>query len=313
MQPTRIYLFILWFCSIGLHSCVMLKNPERPIPENEPDGHFFTTSDGTRLFVYDYRPGSSHRSTIFLISGITGINHHAEMDIIRLLSQEENRVVVIHPRGTGYSEGIRGDLPDRETFVRDYREIILADADYRGKSHPIYLYGHSMSCAIALAVANEMKNLSGVILINPPLVQKRAKGMSPGLGDFLKYAVYMLFAPHTPVVNMAGDPKLIQNEDDRRESEQRINDTLLVKYHSMHAMTETQRLLKSMIGYARTADYPLLLIYGLQDPITDQRGCDELYAAWKHPDKKYLLIPTGSHGKSTVLLAADSITAWIRR
>ncbi len=97
----------------------------------------------------------------------------------------------------------------------------------------IILFGHSMSCAIALKVAGELQKTDGLILVNPPYKLKSAKGMSPGFGDYLKYIGYYIFAPHVPVVNMAGDPSVIENESDKKESEARSNDSLLVKYFSM--------------------------------------------------------------------------------
>ena len=82
-----------------------------------------------------------------------------------------------------------------------------------------------MSCAIAIKVAGELQKTDGLILVNPPYKLKSAKGMSPGFGDYLKYIGYYIFAPHVPVVNMAGDPSAIENEADRRESEDRNNDS----------------------------------------------------------------------------------------
>ena len=51
----------------------------------------------------------------------------------------------------------------------------------------------------------------------------------------------MIFARHKPIVNMAGGPSLIENEEDRKESEQRINDPLLVKHFSMYMMMESKK------------------------------------------------------------------------
>ena len=78
-----------------------------------------------------------------------------------------------------------------------------------------------MSCAIALKVAGELQKTDGLILVNPPYRLKSAKGMTPGAGDYLRYICYYIFAPHVPVVNMAGEPSSIENETDRIESEAR--------------------------------------------------------------------------------------------
>jgi len=290
-----------------------MKNPDKPVLTNEKEGYFFKVKDNHRLFIYDYKPNENYNSTLFIISGITGINHNSEKDIIEQLSNSENRVVVIHPRGTGYSEGVRGDISDFSDFISDYIEIITSDKDYNSKQHKILLFGHSMSTAVLLAVADKIENVGGVILVNPPYILKKAKGMSPGFGEYFKYAWFYLFKKHKPIVNMAGDPTRIENEEDRKESESRINDPLLAKYFSMYMMTESRKLMNSMICYCRKEKFPLLLVYGLNDNIVDKKGCDMIYKEWKCEKKQYSLIENGSHGKSTVKLAPDIINNWIRK
>ena len=232
LSPTGIGLFL--FC-LFIASCRGMKNPDHRSPATEAEGHFLTVRDGLKIFVYEYVPVSDFKNTIYIISGITGINHKSEEEIIDILSSDSNRVVVVHPRGTGYSEGKRGDT-DPGDIIQDYCEIIKGDSAYLSGNKKIFLFGHSMSCAFALEVAVKLSGLDGLILVNPPFKLKPAKGMSPGLLDYLKYIGYYVFAPHAPVVNMAGDPSLIEDESDRFESEQRNNDSLLVKYFSMRCM-----------------------------------------------------------------------------
>lgn len=289
-----------------------MNNSDKPEMIGKNEGAFYKVRDGCKLFVYDYRPHENYSSAIFMISGITGINHCTEKDIVELLSNNENRVVVIHPRGTGYSDGMRGDISNFYDFINDYSEIIMNDREHNSKQHKIFLFGHSMSTSVLLAAAEKLKNIAGAILVNPPYIQKKAKGMSPSFIQYLKYAWYYLFAKHIPIVNMAGDPSKIKNEEDRTDAEKKVNDPLLVSYFSIHYMNEVRKLISATLEYCRKADYPLLLIYGLNDTIVDKKGCDLIYKEWKHPDKEYKLIESGSHGKSTVKLAKDIINSWIK-
>jgi alpha-beta hydrolase superfamily lysophospholipase len=301
----------LFSMTLILNSCAGIKNQDRPIPKNIEEGSFITVRDGTKIFVYEYIPLIEFKNTIYIISGITGINHNSEMDIIEKLSNNENRVLVIHPRGTGYSEGKRGDSSDLSDFIEDYIEIIKDDKFYPDNNRKNILYGHSMSCAIALLVANELPRTDGLILVNPAYKLKSAKGMSPGVIDYLRYFGYYIFSPHAPVVNMSGNPSSVKNESDRRESEVRNNDPLLVKYFSMHYMTESKKIMDSIVENALKADYPLLMLYGDNDMIVDKAGCDEIFAAWKDQNKKYEIINGGSHGKSTILKGSEIILKWI--
>lgn len=297
--------------SATLFSCLQIKKLNKPAIVFKDNGSFFKVRDGSQIFIFNYQQKKEYESTLFIISGITGINHNAESDVIELLSNNRNRIVIIHPRGTGYSDGERGDITDFSNFVSDYVEIIKSDKDYHSKQHKIILFGHSMSTAVLLAIANKIENIDGVILINPPYILKRAKGMSPGFRQYLKYGWYYIFKRHKPIVNMVGDPTQIENEDDKNESELRTKDSLLVKYFSMYMMVESRKLIKSMLDISKTADYPLLLIYGEKDNIVEKKGCDMIFDAWKSEKKQYVLIKNGTHGKSTVILSKDTINNWI--
>ncbi|MCK9423227.1 MAG: lysophospholipase [Bacteroidales bacterium] len=144
-----------------------MKNSDKPQIIDKNEGLFFKVRDGYQLFIYNYRPVENYSSTIFIILGITGINHNSEKDIIDLLSYNENRVVAIHPRGTGYSDGMRGDISNFNDFINDFSEIILIDNDYGSKHHKVFLFGHSMSTSVLLAVADNLPNIAGSFLVNP--------------------------------------------------------------------------------------------------------------------------------------------------
>jgi alpha-beta hydrolase superfamily lysophospholipase len=149
-------------------SCAGMKNFDRPVPRADEEGTYITVRDGTKLFVHHHLPNEESSSTIYILSGITGINHNAEKEVIDALADRRNRVVVIHPRGTGYSVGRRGDIANFSDFIRDYIEIVSLDSRSVGKGHKIPLYGHSMSCAVALLVAEGLQKVDGIILVNPP-------------------------------------------------------------------------------------------------------------------------------------------------
>lgn len=305
--PCIIEFFIFVFL---ITSCNRVENSVLPAPVNEKGGYFFTARDGSKIYIQEYIPMVNPANTVYIISGITGINHKSEEEIIDILSSDSNRVVVVHPHGTGYSEGARGDTSP-ESIISDYCEIISGDSSFYSADHKIVLFGHSMSCAFAPEVALRLRRTDGLILVNPPYRLKPAEGMSPGFKDYLRYAGYYLFAPHTPVVNMAGDPSLITDETDRLESEQRNMDPLLVKYFSMRCMTASRKIMKSMVKRARQADYPLLLLYGENDNIVDKSGCDEIFSAWNCQRKSYVIIKGGSHGKPTVVKGAGIIAGWL--
>ena len=79
----------------------------------------------------------------------------------------------------------------------------------------------------------------------------------------------------------------------------------------MRHMSESKKIMDSMVNNARLADYPLLLLYGDNDLIVNKAGCDEIYSAWKGQNKHYEIINGGSHGKSTVLKGSEIIMKWV--
>ena len=153
--PFIVEIFIFAFL---LTSCNRLENSARPSPVYDMGGYFFTARDGSKIYIREYIPAVNPANTIYIMAGITGINHKSEEDIIDILSHNANRVVVVHPRGTGYSEGVRGDTaPD--DIIEDYCEIIKGDSSYLADNKKIFLFGHSMSCAFALEVAATLPGL----------------------------------------------------------------------------------------------------------------------------------------------------------
>ena len=93
----RLYSIII---TLILSSYMIIKNPVKPLMPNNSEGHFLIVKDNSRIFIYDYKPVQEYEATIFIISGITGINHNNEKDIIKQLGNNKYRVVVIHPRGS---------------------------------------------------------------------------------------------------------------------------------------------------------------------------------------------------------------------
>ncbi len=69
--------------------------------------------------------------------------------------------------------------------------------------------------------------------------------------------------------------------------------------------------MQRMLANAKTADYPLLMVYGANDSIVERAGCEEIFAAWKHAHKTFKVVPDGPHGKKTALAAMVWISEWV--
>ncbi|MCK7511305.1 MAG: hypothetical protein MZV70_49450 [Desulfobacterales bacterium] len=180
-------------------------------------------ADGTRIFVYACSPDEDYQRTIYILSGITGINHMKEMDLVRALSGGENRVVVHPParyRLFRWCAGRRSRLSKK--IQADYLAVINHD-DQSGKRFIALAY--SMSHGHGGRNRRSSQGSCRSRVGEPAYVRlKSSAGMTPTTGEYIKYALYYIFAPHTPIVNMAGDPGRIENAAERREAVERNND-----------------------------------------------------------------------------------------
>jgi pimeloyl-ACP methyl ester carboxylesterase len=309
----KIWAFLPLSLALFIASCSGRTNPI-PVPEkSEIPASFFRSSDGLRLQIFRFQPNVMARTTVYLAPGITGMNCDTEGDVFQALAGAASRVVAIFPRGTGFSEGTRGDIPNMKIFVDDFVGGIRHDQTQKGAGGRIILFGHSMSCTIAMVAARKLDHVDGLILVNPPFRRKPAPGMSPTWAEYGRYIGYLIFAPRAPIVNMSGDPERISDPQERSEAAQRSLDPVLVRYFSMRAMLSVQGLLKEMPNQARNLKVPLLLIQGREDSIVDATGSVAVFEAWNHSNKQYLPVAHGTHGKQTVLLAKQAIQGWNSR
>ena len=310
MKRKSFYLFVSMLLLTG---CAAMDNGKRPMNPDSKSSSYFTVSDGAKLFYYETEPANSINLLVIVVPGITGIDHRMQSVDMKPLIDAGVSVCILHPRGTGYSDGVRGDISDFSIFIRDVEEFIR----FRMDSHPnsrIVLYGHSMSSAVALESALKFTNvIDGAILINPPFKMRELKGATPSLGDYLVYIGYMIFASHTPIVNMSGDPALIENPDDKLETAQRLSNELCVKYFSMSMMVGSKSVIDRLAVNSAKYTCPMLLIRGGKDGLMDPAGCDEIFAAWGSTNKQYLVIPDGPHGNKTAILAMPEILKWIQK
>ncbi len=276
---------------------------------SEVTPEYFMTQDGLRLYYSKYLPDTIQGIVIY-ITGITGLDSEEQIEFIDTLRAHNFGSYFLHPRGTGYSGGRRGD-ENIERFLSDY-QAFAENLRKRYPTLPFFLFGHSMSGAFAIDIAVlNPKSYSGVIVINPAYKYKQSKGAGPGLGDYVKYAFYYLFAPAALVVDMTGDSALVEHPEDAKETASRMNDSLVVKKFSMRYMAASKGIMNRCVGNAKKLDLPLLLIHGEKDEIIDQSGHYEIFKNWRSKDKTMIEVKDGGHGYHVVLWSLDKIAAWL--
>jgi acylglycerol lipase len=233
-------------------------------------------------------------------------------EFVAALHEAGFATAVLHPRGTGYSPGLRGDLDDYRLFLADQR-LGFEHLRARFGGRPIFLVGHSVGAAFALEVsAKAPQPPAGVVLVNPAYKLLASEGMTPSFGDYLTFAANMVFRPAALTVDMNSRPSAVAHPADRAEGMAMQADPLVVRYFSLRYMLSQRQVMDRCVANAAATSAPVLLVQGGKDALVDPRGSDEILAAAKSRDKTKLLSPEAGHGSSAVETMVEPIVSWLK-
>ncbi len=219
----------------------------------------------------------------------------------------------LHPRGAGYSSGVRGDIDDYALFLGDYKAFLQRLRERFG-DRPLFLLGHSAGAAFALHVAATAKGpLAGLLLVNPAYKLIASPGMTPSFGDYVVYAANYLFRPAALTTDMNSKPSAVKDDLDRAEALALQADPLVVRYFSMRYLFAQKSVMDGCATNIAATDAPVLLVQGERDALVDPKGNDELVAAARSPDKQKLIAPEAGHGSSAVESVIPQLVDWLSR
>jgi alpha-beta hydrolase superfamily lysophospholipase len=325
MTLRRRYRMLLWSASGLVAACAVLvlvaviaiprPTPEdlardltAPTPSSGPGHGWRYASDGTRLYERVYPSAGPRRGMVLYVAGITGLGGDEQPEFAAALVGRGFEVRFLHPRGTGYSDGPRGDIGDLDRYLEDYREYARAVAP---AGTPVVVVGHSMGGVFGMRVAASLPQTAGLVLINPAHRYAANPGSSPTFLQYVAYAACMVFVPGDRVVDMGGRPEAITDPEDRAEAIRRLGDPLVVRWFSMRAMLAAKQIMDGAPADAARCRCPLLLIDGDADRIVDRAGHETLFNAYAGTDKTRLTVPGAGHGYATVLKAMPTIAGWV--
>ncbi len=274
------------------------------------DGLRIAARDGVSLRVHVREPDGPARGILLMVPGVTGLDARMEAPVTEPLAAAGFAVYALEPRGTGESGGPRGYAGSASLILDDLGRF-AAWGRKRGGGLPVFLFGHSMGGTFALALAAEMESPpAGLVLVNPAYKYRPLRGATPGFGDYLRFAVYWIFAPRKPVVDMGGDPSLLEDPDDRAEAAERKASPSVQGLQSMASMTAARKIMSAAPRNAGRLAAPVLILEGSRDLLIDPAGTDEIAAAWGGRSIERVRVD-GAHGRSSALAGMEAILGWL--
>lgn len=271
---------------------------------------YMAGADGAQLYTLiegDPEP----RAVVWYVLGPEIASTPVYPGLTSALHQAGFATAILHPRGSGYSSGTRGDIEDYALFLGDY-QAFLTRLRERFAGKPLFLLGHSAGAALALHVAATSKGaLAGVILVNPAYKLTYAEAMGPSFGDYLVYGANCVFRPAALTVDMNSKPSAVKNELDRVEAVAMQEDPLVVRYFSMRYLLAQRKVMASCAANIAVTDAPVLLVQGATDALVEPKGNDELLAAARSTDKGKLVAPGAGHGSSAVESMISPLVDWL--
>ncbi len=277
-----------------------------PIAPREERPSYLTAPDGRALY---YRIEGLTDRTVGMVWFVEGIAIQSAPTYPRLAAALRERNLALayfHPRGAGYSDGVRGDAADFGDVLRDFdgfAEFLAA----RFPRLPVVQLGHSAGGAFALEIAATHPP-AALVLVNPAFRFRREAG--PSARDLAKLGVSFLFRRAAPIIDLAGDPARLRDPFDREEGFSLVRDPLAVHRFSVRYLLGLRRVMKRCVENARHVRAPLLFVQGGRDEVIDGGGGAEILGAYAG-DATRILVTERGHGSAVIEARATEIADWI--
>jgi acylglycerol lipase len=189
-------------------------------------------------------------------------------------------VVRYDMRGHGRSQGKRGHASSYDTYLNDLGLAIELAREHRS-ALPTFLFGHSMGGGLVLNYALRRANkLSGVIASGPWL---RLAFAPPAWKSWFARRIARALPSFSMPTNLditklSHDPEVLKSLE---------GDALISNVISAAAYSGLVAAGEYALAHAATLKFPLLLMHGSADAITDIRASEAFFAAAGSSDKTF--------------------------
>ena len=241
--------------------------------------HLVPTSDGKELFLRVWEPENPSKIAILILHGITAYSGPYEMLGVPL-SKIGYTVYGLDLRGHGLSDGIRGDYPSNERFVKDIGEAIL----FLKEKHPtLILLGHSLGVLTALIASNfYLKEISGLILISAAREAKPGVYNKMSISTKLKILSSSIIKPNKPIISYY------------RDGMTGLNDPL---YNFKYTLRFMKIFNVKKLTIPDKFEIPIAIAIGEHDEIFSVESARSFFDEIPSENKRFIVLPGAKHAE----------------
>lgn len=302
MKVIKIFLIVSLVYTFLMVQENSLASEEKLVPPE--DFTYFVTRDSIKIYYQEIKPEETMKGTLVFFQGINGGGRRTGLN--DTLAENGFASVIVHQRGTGYSEGVKGDLKSFDIVEEDYQELLDLLKE-KEPDLPLFILGHSIGGDFCIWIASKRGDLAGVILVNPAT---RYPVTKVPFKTKLKFMFDYIFRPGALTIDVT-PPQEISNEKDQEEIKAAARDELCLQKMSVRYAMAARKLWEDSVKNASTANSPVLIIYGGQDDVIDHSETEKVYEVWKYPAKTRIVIPEAGHGWHIYEHCTDTIINWL--
>jgi alpha-beta hydrolase superfamily lysophospholipase len=244
----------------------------------------YSSHDGIQLYLQAWMP-EQPKAAILLVHGLGEHSGRYAHFADKLVAQDIS-VFTFDGRGHGKS-----CTSEPTVYISDYRDYLKDIDALLGKVRayspglPVFIFGHSMGGGLVVSHALSFRPKVNGIILTGALI-KPAENTSKIL--IAASSLISRFAPKLKVLKL--DSKLISHD---QAEVQKYDEDPLVYHSGIPARTAYQllRMMKQTEDQMAAFDYPVLILHGTDDLLTNPKGSEFLYEKSTSEDKTLKIYP----------------------
>ena len=248
----------------------------------------YKSHDGIKLYLQAWMPEKTDASILI----VHGLGEHSSRYAHLAKKLVESNIAVFTFDGRGHG---KSSLPKPTAYFSDYEDYLKDIDALFGKvkeyvpNVPSFIFGHSMGGGLVAAYALKYKPKGKGIILSAAALKP-----SDDTSKFLIAASSLVskIAPRLKVLQL--DSKMISHDP---AEVKKYNEDPLVYSEAIPARTgyELLRMIKEIESKSNEFEYPVLMLHGTGDKLTNPKGTEEFFRNIASKDKTFHRYPDLYH------------------